>query len=339
MSELLMRLMDASGISGNEQEVRSIILKEMKKYVSSCKVDKFGNLICHKSGSKPTILLTAHMDEIGLMIKKIDEDGRIYMSDIGGMETLPLAGQRVMVPTKKGIIYGVITTHNITDSYPEDTVPNIRGLFIDTGLDKKQLLESGVEIGSYLTFERKALYFGNEKIISGKALDDRIGCYVLIELAKRLQKASCEIYYIFTVQEEIGLYGATTSIYNIDPDWAINVDATNANDALELPTKIIGKGPCITIKDSEMISNKCISDWLKDIARKNKIPAQLEVSNFGTTDALNISVSKGGIPSAVVSIPVRNLHTTFGIAHMDDIDNAVKLIESLLLNPPKTIIL
>ncbi|MBI2110120.1 hypothetical protein HYT58_03040 [Candidatus Woesearchaeota archaeon] len=267
MAELLRKLMDASGISGNEQEVRSIILKEIKKYVPSCKVDKFGNLICHKRGSKPTILLTAHMDEIGLMIKKIDNDGRIYMSDIGGMEPLPLAGQRVIVPTKKGIVYGIITTH----------------------------------------------YFGSEKIISGKALDDRVGCYVLLELAKLLQKAPCEIYYIFTVQEEIGLYGAATSIYNISPDWAINVDATNANDALELPTKEIGKGPCITIKDAEMISNKCIREWLKDIAHKN--------------------------PSAVVSIPVRNLHTTFGIAHMDDIDNAVKLIEKLLSNPPKTIIL
>lgn len=338
MSELLRRLMDASGISGNEAEVRSIILKEIKKYVHSAKVDKFGNLIAHKKGSKPTILLTAHMDEIGLMVKKIADDGRIFISDIGGMEPLPLAGQRVMIQTKSGIVYGVITTEDISHSYPEDTVPNIRSIFVDTGLNKKNLIELGVEIGSYLTFERKALAFGSEKIISGKALDDRAGCYILIELAKRLEKANCEIFYIFTVQEEVGLYGATTSIYNINPDWAIIVDATNSNDYLDVPSKIIGHGPCLTVKDEEMITNKCIRDWLKDIAIKNKIPYQLEVSNFGTTDALNISISKGGIPSAVVGIPVRNLHTTFGIAHLDDIENAIKLIELLLQNPPKTLI-
>jgi len=179
---------------------------------------------------------------------------------------------------------------------------------------------------------------GNEDLILGKALDDRMGCYVLLELARILKKTTLDIYFVFTVQEEVGLYGAKTSLHGIDPDWAIVVDATGADDSrkhLHDATKHVGRGPCITIKDADVISNVCISDWLKQMAKKKKIPVQLEVTDLGSTDALSISVSKGGIPTTSVGVAVRNLHTTAGVASKKDIFHLIMLLEALLRDHPK----
>ena len=143
-----------------------------------------------------------------------------------------------------------------------------------------------------------------------------------------------EIFFVFTVQEEVGLYGAKTSSYTIDPDWAIAVDVTDCNDRLPNASKELGGGPTLTIKDEEMISNPSIDDKILEIAKKKKIPIQPDVSDAGTTDAINIAISKGGVPSTVIGVAVRNLHTTTGLAHLDDIDNAITLLTELLKNPP-----
>jgi endoglucanase len=336
INDMLLKLVNESGPSGFEQTIRSLLTKELRKYVKDIKTDKFGNLIAHKKGKKPTILLVAHMDEIGLLIKGVSEEGHISLATVGGIEPLALIGERVKIETKKGFLQGIITTKEMHNGEEITILPPMKELYVDTGLTKSQLIKSGVTIGDYLHLVNDATNLGNEKIITGKALDDRLGCFVLLEVMKRLRKNPYDFYYIFTVQEEMGLYGAKTSVYNLNPDWAIVVDTTNAEDFDARGTKEIGKGPCITIKDAEMMGNKCLNDIFKDIAKKKKIPLQIEITDFGTTDALSISVAKGGIPTGMVSIPVRNIHTMAGIAHLDDIENAIKIIQSILANPPKT---
>ncbi len=333
---LLNRLICATGTSGKETEIKTMLFKEIKKYVKDVKEDKFGNLIAHKKCKGPTVLLIAHMDEIGLMVKSIDSRGYIHCSEIGVVEPLSLVGARVSIATKKGHIHGVITLKNISNNENTGPVPSVEHLIVDTGMNSKKLKEKGVEIGSYIDIQKTAGFLGSKKFVCGKALDDRIGCYILIELAKRIKKykSGCDVYFVFSVQEELGLYGAKTSIYNIKPDWAVSVDVTNANDFGEDTTKFLGKGPTITVKDAQMIANPCIDSWLKGLAEKNRIPYQLDVSELGTTDALSISVAKGGIPTTVVGVAVRNLHTPIGIAHMDDINNAIKLLDLLLKKPP-----
>ena len=335
MSEFLMKLINASGPSGFEKPIRHMIEKEIKKYVDEVKVDKFGNLIAHHKGKSPAVMLVAHMDEVGLMVRSISEGGWIYCEEVGGLEPITLMGEHVKIPTKKGFIRGIITTKEITGEEEMTQVPKMHDLIVDTGLTKKELKKLGVSIGEYMHIDAEAAYLGNNDIICGKALDDRLGCFILIELAKRLQKSKADLMFVFTVQEEVGLYGSKTSMYSINPDWALVVETTGCDDFdMDKYTKKLGGGPCITVKDADMIGNKCINDLFKEISRKKKIPIQLEVTDLGTTDALSISVAKGGIPTGVISIPIRNIHTTTSIAHRRDINHAIEIMNELLKNPP-----
>lgn len=338
--KLLGKLISAFGISGAEEQVRSIIQNEIKGYVDETHVDKLGNLISHKWGERPKVMLAAHMDEIGLMVKNIDEKGTIRCSAIGHIKPFIEVGQVVHIHTSGGVVHGggmvhaVVTTAKVSDDEEVKKLPKIGDLIVDAGLTKEQLTRKGVEIGCYVSPHQQLSFLGSEEIISGKALDNRIGCFILIELAKRLSKIQHDVYYVFTVQEEFGLFGALTSAYKIEPDWAIAVDVTNTNEFSPHPTKLLGKGPCITIKDADTITNRCINDWLKKIAAEKGIPIQLEVSDIGTTDAFSISVTKGGVPSSVIGIPIRNLETAISITHKQDIKRTIDLLEALLKKPP-----
>ena len=334
--DLLRQLIDIKSPSGNEAAIRNFLKKAIKPYVDKVHVDKYGNLIAHKKGRGPKVMLSAHMDEVGLMVKSIDHQGLIYCSEIGGLEPITLLGERVLVESKsKFPVRGIITTKEISNAEEIDKTPKMEDLIVDTGMSKAELTKMGVQIGSYIYFTVNSSCLGCTDIISGKALDDRIGCYVLLEVAKRIKKAKNNIYFVFTVQEEIGLYGAKTSVYGIDPDWAIAVDVTGAADLGEDPLNIIGKGPCLTIKDADTITNRCINGWVKNMAKKLKVPLQLEVNEIGTTDALNISVSKGGVPTGVLGVAVRNIHTTSGIASLKDVKGVISILEGLLKRPEK----
>ena len=332
--DLLEKLVSTPGVSGNEDKVRDLIKEEIEKYVDDVSVDKLGNLIAHKKGEPPKVMLAAHMDEVGLMVKGIGGRGRLLISTIGGVDPVMLLGERVHIETKKGIIHGVITTRDVNDGEIVSRIPKTEELFVDTGLSKKQLEAIGVEVGDFLALERDLYFLGSNKIICGKAFDDRIGCYILIELAKRLKKAKNEMFYVFTIQEEIGLVGAITSTYKVQPDWAIAVDTTETTDATGDVIKTIGGGPCITIKDLETIGNKTINKWLIDIAKKKKIPIQKDVTDIGMTDAATISITRGGVPCTVVCVPIRNLHTATSVAHKDDIENTINLLEELFKSTP-----
>lgn len=332
--DLLEKLINLFGVSGNEEAVRGAIKEEIKKHVDEISVDKLGNLIAHKKGKHPRIMLAAHMDEIGLMVKRIKPDGRILVSIIGGIDPPTLMGERVHIETKKGVLHGLITTKEISDGYYVEKLPKVEDLFVDTGLSKNELEKMDVKAGTYLSLERDLYHLGSKDVICGKAFDNRIGCYILIELIKRLKKTSSDIYYVFTIEEEIGLFGAMTSAYMVQPDWAIAIDVAETLDASGEIVKTIGNGPCVVIKDAETIANKTLNKVLVDIAKKKRIPIQFDVSDVGTTDAASIQITRGGVPCTVICIPIRNLHTATGIAHKNDIENTIKLLEELLKNPP-----
>lgn len=334
--DVLKELVNLDGISGSEKDVRDFILKEIRPYLKDIKIDKMGNVIARKPGRRPTILLLAHMDEVGLMVRSIDEKGKIYISEIGGIDPAVLVGMRVDIKFDgKKRLTGVITHNDILNSADLEKKVKMEELFIYTGLEKKELVKMGVKIGMYVSFNQSCHYFevgGSEKMIAGKALDDRIGCYTLIELIKNY-KGKNEVYFVFTVQEEIGLYGARASIFNLDPDYALAIDVTGHDD--ETGSILLGKGPVITVKDSEMLGNICLNENLEKSAKKLKIPLQLEVSDFGTTDAASVFAAKGGIPSGVVGVSVGNMHTTISIASRNDVDNLIKILTEFLKNPPK----
>jgi tetrahedral aminopeptidase len=332
--DLLKKLSELDGVSGNEEAVRNFIKKEIRPYVDDVSIDKFGNLICRKRGRAPRVMLAAHMDEVGLMVKNIENNGLMFLSPIGYLEPDILVGDRVKIRTNRGMINGVITTKNIINDEVTSKI-KMEELCVDVGMNKKDLSNLGIRIGSYVSLDRAMITLGNKDFISGKALDDRVGCYILIQLAKKLKNVSSEIFFVFTVQEEVGLYGAKTSTYSVEPDWGIAIDVVESDEFHYNATKFLGKGCVITVKDSDMIANKKINDWLVSLAKKKKIPVQLEVSDTGTTDAMNISLSKGGVPSTVVGVPVRNLHTTISVVNKKDIDSAIKLLSELLKSAHK----
>ncbi|MDO8633923.1 MAG: M20/M25/M40 family metallo-hydrolase [archaeon] len=334
---LLQRLLDAYGVSGFEERIRTEIVNEMKSLVDEMHVDKLGNLICHKKGKGPKIMLAAHMDEIGLIVKEIKENGRIMFSLLGGIEPITLIGQKVHIETtiKNRPLHGIISFSELHDGKEiPDRMPKPDRLFVDTGIGKKELVKKGVRIGNFIVAEEKSYFAGNNGIISGKSLDDRIGCYILIMLARRMKKNLQEIYYVFTVQEEIGLYGAKTSAFEVGPDIAVAVDVTNASDSEPNGANIMGKGPFITIKDSEMVSNRALVDHFINLSKAKKIPLQLEVTDFGTTDAMYISISRSGVPATVIGVVVRNIHSTIGLASLKDVEKCLALLEAFLKKPP-----
>lgn len=324
--ELLLKLIDTSGVSGNEEGIRDLIYKETKGYVDEISTDKLGNLIAVKKGKLPKVMLAAHMDEVGLMVKKIEENGNIKCAGIGEVKVNSLVGKKVAISSNNNPITGTIKSK-------KSKKIGVKDIFIKTKFSRKELLKNGVEIGSYVSFEAKSNIKNN--FVEGKALDNRIGCFTLIELAKNLKKAKNEIYFVFTVQEEIGLYGAKTSAFEIQPDWAITVDATEAKKEASKSDVFIGNGPFITVKDADFMGNKCINNWIRGIAKKKKIHLQYNVSDTETTDATNISLSRGGVPSSVIGVAVENLHTAKGKASINDIKDLIEILYELMKNPPK----
>lgn len=335
--KLLEELICAFGISGFEAEVRDIIRREIEPYVDEVHIDRMGNLLAHQKGKAPRGMLAAHMDEVGLMIKSIDDRGMIKCSNVGSIEAMSLIGSHVQILTKRAKIYGIVTTKELSNNEEISDLPAISDLIIDTGLKKKELNQMGVDVGSYVELESPTLFnFG--KKIAGKSMDDRVGCFILCEVVKKCRKNPYEYFFVFTVQEEIGLHGAKTSAYTIKPDWGLAIDVAVANDLMKESTEhciSLGDGPVLTIMDESMIANRRINNHIKAIAKAKKIPLQYEVSDAGTTDASTILTSRGGVPSSVISIPVRNLHTTCSMAHQRDIKNCLTLLEGLVNKPPR----
>jgi len=341
--EVLEKLSNANGVTGREDDVRNLMKDYLKPYVDEIREDKLGNLIAFKKGKKdaPTVMIAAHMDEVGLMIKNIKKKGFLQFTKIGGIDDRILLAQQVIVHTDKGPLTGVIGSKPVHIQKEEERkkVIDADRLFIDIGArDKEEAEKMGAQVGDVVSFDTKFARIGNG-VVLGKAFDDRVGCAVMIETMKRLQKVDCNVYAVGTIQEEVGLRGATIAAFQIEPDVGIALDASVAGDMPgvgegEAPAKM-GEGPVLTVADAGLIAHPKVLRLLIDSAKENNIPYQLETGIRGATDAARIALSREGVPSGVVSIPARYIHSPAAVLDLDDVEQAVKLAVAAIENVPK----
>jgi endoglucanase len=276
-------------------------------------------------------MLAAHMDEIGLMVKNITKEGFLQFAKMGGIDDRILLAQKVIVYTNKGSMDGIVGSKppHIQKEEERKKIIAFDELFIDIGAENKEdAAKKGVKVGDAIGFDQKYAKIGND-IIIGKAFDDRVGCAAMVEVLKLVEKTDCTIYAVGTVQEEVGLRGAGTAAFSIEPDIAIALDVTVAGDVpgvREIDTTIkMGKGPALTVTDSGLITHPKVLRLLLEAAEENKIPYQLETGLMGTTDAARISLTREGVPSGTVSIGTRYIHSPIGMLSLKDVENSAKL--------------
>jgi len=341
--ETLEKLSNACGVAGREEEVRSLMKKFMKPYVDEVKEDKLGNVIGVKEGKKdaPRVMLAGHMDEIGLLVKTISKEGFLQFTKIGGIDDRILLGQNVKVYTDKGPLHGIIGSKppHIQKEDERKRVITYDELFIDIGAESQEAAKKmGVRIGDSVGFDIKFAKIGKD-IAIGKAFDDRVGCAVIVEAMRLLGKTECTVFAVGTVQEEVGCRGATTSAFGLCPDIGIALDVTIAGDVpgvkeFEAPIKM-RKGPSLTVADYGLITHPKVLRLLIDAAEESKIPYQLETGLPGGTDAGRISLTREGVPSGVISIPTRYIHSPASMLSLEDTENVVKLTVAAIKKIPK----
>ncbi len=337
IKNLLEKLSNAHGISGHEKEVRSMLEEEIKPYVDEMQTDKLGNLIATKNGKGPSVMIAAHMDEIGFMVKYIDDNGFIYFAKSGGWFDQTLLNQRIVIHSKDKHTIGVVGSKpsHVMKMEEAKKVIEIGEMYIDIGAkNKKDAEKIGVRIGDTITVDRRFELLANG-IVTGKAFDNRAGMVIMIEAARLLSKLKLKasINFVGTTQEEIGLKGARTAAYALNPDVAIAVDTTIPGDHPGVEKKSsaleIGKGPAITVSDAEgmgIVVSESVLEWMQDSAKKGKIPYQLSVLEGGTTDAAIINLTRQGIPSGGISIATRYIHSPVEVLDLKDIQSCAKLV-------------
>ncbi len=324
MQALIKKLVEAWGPSGYEHHVRKLIEAEVAKLADDITVDPLGNLICRvgkKGGTK--VMVAAHMDEIGLMATYAEpKSGYLRFSGIGGLNKTTLYGNRVRF--EDGTI-GVIGAHD-----PWNAQNDLDNFYVDVSNGNG---DSPVKPGSPAGFVRDLEVRGTRLV--AKSMDDRIGCVVAIEAMRKLKKKSPnDVYFVFTVQEEVGLRGARPAAYGIDPAVGIALDVTATGDMLK-STKmgvVLGGGAAIKIHDPGLVVPPAVRDWMVARAEANKIPYQLELLPGGTTDASGIQIARAGVPSGCISIPCRYVHTTSETVDLGDVQACVDLLAGLLAN-------
>jgi len=331
------KLIETISPSGSEQEAVELWEREVKKFVRKVEVDIHGNGIAVlNEDKKPKIMLASHIDEVGFMVKYIDKDGYIYFSPIGGIDPHLIPGRRIRIKTKKGEVLGVIGKKpvHLLEEEEKKKICKVEKLWIDIGAKDEKEAKSRIEIGDVAVVNMGFDILNSDRVI-GRGFDDKAGVFVITEVLKKLskKKLSASLYGVITVQEEIGLRGARTSAYGISPDIGIAIDVTFAADFPTMDKRkmgdikigggpVIAKGPNINPK---------IFDLLVNAAKKGNIPYQIEAIAGGTgTDANIIQLTKSGIATGLVSIPLRYMHTPVEIISLMDLENTVKLLEKAL---------
>ncbi|MGA2973864.1 MAG: M20/M25/M40 family metallo-hydrolase [Spirochaetia bacterium] len=323
---MIKRLTECFGPSGCEAAVREYIRAELPKGVDA-RVDALGSLIVHRKGSAGgrRVMVAAHMDEIGIVVTHVDKQGFLRFGSVGGVQLLPLMGGRVRFANGTP---GMIGLEKLEDA---TRVPQMDKFYIDVGASGPD--QCPVRVGDIACFDRPCEELGGR--IVAKAMDDRIGCAVLLQTLKEITASPHELFFVFTVQEEVGLRGAATSGFGVEPEIALAVDVTLTGDTPECPPMAVslGAGPAIKIKDSGMLSHAGVKDWLIRTAEEAALPFQREVLIRGTTDATAIQVSRAGVPAGCVSIPTRYTHTPSEMVDFGDVQASVQLLKSALTKP------
>lgn len=330
MKPLIKKLVEAYGPSGHEGQVRELVRAEIKSLPDYISVDPLGNLIAamkKKSKSGKKVMLSAHLDEIGVIVSHVDERGFARFTNLGGVSPLTCVGGRVRFASG---VTGVIGL----DARREDPgrPPALSELFIDFGAASQA--DCPVKVGDAAGFFRPMEEIGEHRLVA-KSLDDRIGVAILIEVMRRLNGTPHEVVFVFSVQEEVGLRGAGTAAFGVEAEIGLAVDVTRTGDT---PNGVkmavgLGGGPAIKVRDSGMLADPRIKDLLVQRAVEAKLPYQLEILEAGTTDAAAMQISRGGMPAGCVSIPTRYLHTPSEMVDLRDVEGVVQLLLETLKKP------
>lgn len=335
----LEKLSNVRGVSGNEIAVRALLAEQLRKYVDAYRIDALGNLIACKRAASPNgarrtplrVLIAAHMDEVGFIITHIDRDGFLHFEKVGGIDNRILPGKAVSIGAQ-GVpgILGFKPRHHSSEAERKKVI-EADHLVFDIGTTSSQDAARLVSPGDYATFATTFSEFG-ENCVRGKALDDRAGCALLAELLR--DTYPFELYGAFTTQEEIGLRGARVAGFSVAPDVALVLEATVCDDSPKAreqsPTTRLGQGPALTLADRGLLADKRLVHLFAETAREHKIPFQFKQPLVGGTDAGQLHRVREGVPSAVVSVPARYIHSPAAIISLDDFNNALKLMRAAL---------
>ena len=330
--KLLEKLCTANGISGDENSIRDIIINEIKDYVDSIEIDNLGNMIVCKKGKNRAVsklMLSAHIDEVGLMVTDITSEGYIKCDEVGGIDKRVLLGQAVTIG--KDNINGVIGIKpvHLTKGDEGESVPDITDMYIDIGADSKEDALKYINYGDSINFNSQ--FSHNDYTIKSKAIDDRFGCLVLINMIK--SELEYDTMFTFVVQEEVGLRGARVAAYTVNPEFAIVVETTTAADIpeVDLGKQVcnLGKGAVVSVMDRSTIYDKEMMSLAFDLARDNNISAQYKRAVAGGNDSGAIHQSRGGVRTLAISLPCRYLHAPNCLANKNDCESVMNLTKML----------
>ncbi|MBQ1847534.1 MAG: M20/M25/M40 family metallo-hydrolase [Clostridia bacterium] len=319
----LKKLMKIQGVSSREDKVAAYIEEAVKPYVDEIKRDPLGNLICLKKGTSKKakkIMLCAHMDEIGFMVNCIQDNGIVRVSRVGGINYIAYSNSRVVF--ENGAV-GVLVPEGKTElkDYNGDK------FYVDLGVKTKAEAERRVKLGEMCSVESDLVKLYGTKY-AGRPFDDRIGCYVMIEIAKKLGKCKNDVYFVFSVQEEVGCRGSHAASYNVLPDIGIAFDVTPSGDVINPSTNFsvkLGDGAAIKIKDSSVMCDRALVAAMFEAAKANNIKHQTEVLTYGGTDTSSMQTVAGGSRAGCISIPTRFCHTQNEIVDMKDVEACIDL--------------
>ena len=330
MKKLLKTLTETFGPSGYEDAIRQVVLKEVEHLADEVRTDALGNLIVRKGPSKASkdakkIMVAAHMDEIGIIVSHVDNNGFVRFSPIGNVFGRYVLGGRVRFLNGTTGLIG----HDRLEKY--DEIPAWDKIYIDVGATSKK--DCPVKAGDVAAFERPFIEMGSRFV--AKSMDDRAGVLVAIEALRALNSTPSEVYFVFTSQGAVGMRGAATAAFGLDPDVGIAVDVVHSGDTPRSyrPEICLGKGPAIKIRDTDMLADPRVVQWMIRAAEKAKIPYQREVLTGGSTDARAIQLTRAGVPSGCLSVPVRYIHSPSEMVDPADLQNTVRLLTVLLKTP------
>ena len=324
---ILQTLVETPGPSGSEHVIREKIKAEIQGHADEVYTDALGNLIARKGALKEggkRIMISAHVDEIGLMITHVDDNGFARFLPIGGINPLTCLGGRVLFMNGTQGVIGM-------ERLEKDEHPDLPKYFIDTGATSKA--DSKVGVGDVCGFERPLLDLG--KRVVAKSMDDRVAAAIAVEAIKEVKPGVNELFFVFSVQEEVGIRGAITAAYGVDPEIGLAVDVTRTGDTpLGVKMEVaLGNGPAIKVRDSSFIADPRVVKWMVNEAKAQKLPYQLEVLEAGGTDGAAIQRTRAGVPAGCLSIPCRYIHSPSEMVDRDDVENSVKLLVGLLGKP------
>ena len=331
--DLLRELTETDGVPGYEDAVRAVVRRELAASTDEVRTDAMGNVVGTVEGGEYEVVVAAHMDEIGFMVRHVTEEGFLKLDALGGWDPRILRAQRVRVHTRNGALMGVIGSvppHTLTDEQKE-TEQEVSDVYVDLGLEGETVNER-VSVGDLVTMQQTTARMG--ELVTGKALDDRVCLFAMLAAARRVGAPDVTVHFVATVQEEVGLRGAQAVGVDLDPDLAVALDVTVANDvpgfdAADHVTEL-GEGAAVKLKDSSVITNPKVNRRLRDVAETEGITHQLEVLPAGGTDTAGLQRAGGAVPVGALSVPTRYLHTPTECVHVDDVAATIDLLSAFL---------